>query len=79
MGYFPIGMVGVFQSLGLTATLFLGPLFEAGVVEGGWRNWIRLRGLSATISSWIGWRNMVAVRLYLSRLEILLTFSSRVQ
>jgi len=44
----------------LTAILFVGPLFEAGLVEGGWRNWIRLRGLDAVISSWMGWRNMVA-------------------
>jgi prenyl protein peptidase len=61
MGYFPIGVTEAFQSLGLTAILFLGPLFEAGVVEARWRDWIRLRGVSAAISGWIGWRNMVAV------------------
>lgn len=50
------------KTLGLTAVLFLGPLFEAGVVEGQWRGWIKLRGLNAVISGWIGWRNFVAVR-----------------
>lgn len=61
MGYVPIGLVETAQSLALTAILFVGPLFEAGIVEGGWRDWIRLRGLDAVISSWMGWRNMVAV------------------
>jgi prenyl protein peptidase len=62
MGYFPVGVSEAFKSLGLTAILFLGSLFEGGVVEGRWRDWIRLRGLSAAIGGWIGWRNMVAVR-----------------
>ena len=61
MGYFPVGFIESARSLGLTALLFLGPLFEGGIVEGRGRDWLRLRGLSATISGWIGWRNMVAV------------------
>jgi prenyl protein peptidase len=61
MGYVPVGVAEAFQCLGLTAILFLGPLFEAGVAEGRWRDWIRLRGVSTAISGWIGWRNMVAV------------------
>ncbi len=61
MGYFPVGRIEVFKYLGLTAILFLGPLFEAAVAEGRWRDWVRLRGLSASIGSWIGWRNLVAV------------------
>jgi prenyl protein peptidase len=62
MGYFPIGVAEALQNLGLIAILFLGPLFEAGIAEGRWRDWIRLRGLGASIGSWIGWRNLVAVR-----------------
>lgn len=61
MGYWPLGAAEAVQNLGLTAILFLGPLFEAGVAEGRWQDWIRFRGLSTSISSWIGWRNFVAV------------------
>jgi len=60
MGWFPIGILEALKSVGLTAILFLGPLFESGIAEGGWRNWIRLRGLNTVISGWIGWRNFVA-------------------
>ncbi|KAK2628614.1 hypothetical protein QTJ16_001717 [Diplocarpon rosae] len=60
MGYFPLGILEAAKSLGLTAVLFLGPLFEAGIAEGGWRDWVRLRGLDTIINGWIGWRNMVA-------------------
>jgi prenyl protein peptidase len=77
MGYFPIGIVEAFKGLGLTVILFLGPLFEGGVVEGRWRDWIRLRGLSASISSWIGWRNFVAVCSSLLTPPTLLMFPSR--
>ena len=61
LGYFPIGFLDTSRAVALTAILFLGPLFEAGIVESGWKDWIRLRGLDAVISSWMGWRNMVAV------------------
>lgn len=59
MGWFPIGLVETVKAVGLTAVLFIGPLFEAGIAEGGWRDWIRLRGLEV-ISGWIGYRNLVA-------------------
>jgi prenyl protein peptidase len=62
MGYFPVGVAEVIKNLVLTAILFLGPLFEAGAAEGRWRDWLRLRGFSASVSSWMGWRNLVAVR-----------------
>jgi prenyl protein peptidase len=62
MGYFPIGWEEIVKTLGLTAILFLGPLFEAGIVDGEWKDWIKLKGLNAVISGWIGWRNFVAVR-----------------
>jgi prenyl protein peptidase len=61
MGWFPIGIEEAAKSVALTAILFIGPLFEAGIVEGRWRDWIRLRGLHAVVSGWIGYRNMVAV------------------
>jgi len=65
MGYWPVGLLETVQTLGLTAFLFLGPLYEAGVVEGGWKDWIRLRGVDEVIGSWMGYRNLVAVRLSL--------------
>lgn len=60
MGYFPIGLEETVKAVGLTAILFAGPLFEAGIAEGGWRDWICLRGVNEVISGWIGWRNYVA-------------------
>jgi hypothetical protein len=66
MGWFPIGIVETTKCVGLTAVLFLGPLFEAGIAQGGWRDWIRLRGLDM-LSGWIGYRNLVAVSLALAR------------
>lgn len=61
MGYFPIGLEETVKTVGLTAILFAGPLFEAGVAEGGWRDWICLRGVNEVISGWMGWRNYIAV------------------
>jgi prenyl protein peptidase len=61
LGWYPVGVEESVKAVALTATLFLGPLFEAGIVEGSWRKWIRVRGLNATISGWIGYRNYVAV------------------
>lgn len=61
MGYYPLGLEETVKTVALTAILFAGPLFEAGIAEGGWRDWIRLCGVNETISGWIGWRNYVAV------------------
>lgn len=61
LGYFPMGFTETLNCLILTATLFIGPLFEAGFVEGRWRDWIRLRDVDILLS-WSGWRNLVAVR-----------------
>jgi len=60
LGYFPVGFEETVKAVALTSCLFLGPLFEAGIVECRWRDWIRLRGLDAIVSGWIGWRNIVA-------------------
>jgi prenyl protein peptidase len=61
LGYFPIGLYESAKAVLLTAILFTGPLFEAGIVEGTWRDWVRLRELNATVRGWIGYRNYVAV------------------
>jgi prenyl protein peptidase len=61
LGYFPIGLLESAKCLLLTAILFLGPLFEAGIAEGKWRGWIRAKGLGTSVRGWIGYRNYVAV------------------
>lgn len=61
MGWFPIGIVDAARAVALTVILFAGPLFEAAIVEGAWKDWIRLRGLWEVVGSWIGYRNMIAV------------------
>ncbi|KAH8803218.1 hypothetical protein F5884DRAFT_739444 [Xylogone sp. PMI_703] len=60
MGFFPIGIIETVKCLALTGILFLGPLFESGIVEGGWKDWLRLRGVGDALGSWMGWRNIVA-------------------
>jgi len=60
LGYFPIGLYESAKAVLLTAILFIGPLFEAGIAEGKWRDWVRLRGLAVTVKGWIGYRNYVA-------------------
>ncbi|KAF7957759.1 hypothetical protein EAE96_003329 [Botrytis aclada] len=59
MGYFPIGFVETVKCVSLTAILFAGPLFEEGIAQGQWRDWVRLRGLGA-LKGWIPYRNIVA-------------------
>jgi len=77
MGYLPIGGIEAIKSVTLTAILFIGPLFEAGIAEGAWRDWIHLRGVDVVIRSWIGWRNMIAVRFLLSIIMPSVLTSSR--
>ncbi|KAI9762314.1 MAG: replication factor C subunit 4 [Chaenotheca gracillima] len=60
MGWWPVSILDLARSFLLTAILFLGPLFERGVVEEGWKDWIRGRHVRETLSSWIGWRNFIA-------------------
>lgn len=61
LGWWPVHVSDVAQTLILTAILFVGPLFERGLAEGEWRDWIRGSKLSETLRGWIGWRNYVAV------------------
>ncbi|OJJ43744.1 hypothetical protein ASPZODRAFT_862275 [Penicilliopsis zonata CBS 506.65] len=60
LGVWPIGIFDIAQSFLLTAVLFTGPLFERGIAEGEWREWIRGGRISESLSGWIGWRNYVA-------------------
>ncbi|KAL4888494.1 hypothetical protein BDV59DRAFT_188522 [Aspergillus ambiguus] len=60
MGWWPLGVQEILRSLLLTAILFIGPLFERGIAEGEWKDWIRGNRVSETLRGWIGWRNYVA-------------------
>jgi prenyl protein peptidase len=61
LGWWPVGLTETAKSVALTIILFLGPLYEKGIVEEGWKSWIRGNGISETLGGWIGWRNLVAV------------------
>ncbi|PNY23525.1 CAAX prenyl protease 2 [Tolypocladium capitatum] len=69
MGYWPLGLLETARALLLTALLFAGPLYECLVVDGVWREWLRLEPLRHVGTDWPAWRNMVAVRPPLLRLS----------
>lgn len=60
LGWWPIDPSDILRTLLLCAILFVGPLFEEGIVDGSWKDWIRGRYVVETLSSWTGWRNLVA-------------------
>ncbi|KAI9677616.1 MAG: hypothetical protein M1817_006570 [Caeruleum heppii] len=60
LGYWPLSLLDIAKSVLLTAVLFAGPLFESGIVEGGWRTWLRGQRMRESLGGWIGWRNYVA-------------------
>ncbi|ORX92186.1 hypothetical protein BCR34DRAFT_262892 [Clohesyomyces aquaticus] len=59
LGVWPISLLDTAKTMLLVATLFAGPLFEAGVVDGGCKDWIRGRRMYEVLSSWMGYRNFV--------------------
>ena len=73
LGWYPVSILDLVKVLFLTSLLFAGPLFESGIVESGWRDWIQGHSLQDTLSSWIGFRNFVAVGLPILLLLFLLT------
>ena len=62
LGWWPVYPTDVLRPLLLTMILFVGPLFERALAEGGWKRWITGRPLVETLGSHVGWRNYVAVR-----------------
>lgn len=60
MGYYPFGILSTLKSTVLLLLLFSGPLFEAGIVEGSWKSWIRFEHLPTLFSCWHTYRNLVA-------------------
>ncbi|KAF2182774.1 CaaX prenyl protein-like proteinase Rce1 [Zopfia rhizophila CBS 207.26] len=59
LGFWPISVMDTAKTMLLVAILFAGPLFEAGIVDGGWKDWIRGNSVQEVLSSWIGYRNFV--------------------
>ena len=62
LGVWPIPILDIGKTMLLVMTLFAGPLFEQGIVDGELKDWIRFKGLHTSLSSWIGYRNYVVVR-----------------
>ncbi|OCL08132.1 Abi-domain-containing protein [Glonium stellatum] len=60
LGWWPVSLVDIGKTLLLVAILFAGPLFEAGIAEGGWKDWLRGTHVREVLSSWMGYRNFVA-------------------
>ncbi|KAI9797756.1 MAG: hypothetical protein M1835_006928 [Candelina submexicana] len=60
LGWWPIGIVEIIKPTFLTTILFAGPLFEKGIAEGGWRDWIQGKRVTEVLGGWIGWRNFIA-------------------
>jgi len=63
LGLWPISLFDTARTILLVIILFAGPLFEHGVVDGAFKNWIRLREVHEVLSSWIGYRNFIVVSL----------------
>jgi prenyl protein peptidase len=61
LGVWPVSPVDTIRTMLLVIILFAGPIFEHGIVDGSWRDWIKLEGFRETLSSWIGYRNFVVV------------------
>jgi prenyl protein peptidase len=62
MGYWPVGLAETLKSCLLTGLLFAAPLYEALVIDGGWREWISgFQPLRDIWAEWPAWRNLVAV------------------
>lgn len=59
LGAWPISVWDTARSMLLVIILFAGPIFEYGVVDGEFKDWIRLKGVRETLTSWIGYRNFI--------------------
>ena len=59
-GLYPVHIIDVLRCLLLVAILFVGPLFEFGLVEGNWRLWFSPSyAKEAVWDDWQGLRNIV--------------------
>lgn len=75
-GLWPVSVFDIARGMLLVCILFAGPLYENGIVDGAWKDWIKLKGVRETLSSWIGYRNFIVVRTSSSRRGTALTPST---
>lgn len=61
LGLWPVSLFDSARTLLLVAILFAGPIFEHGLVDGQLGDWVKLKGVYESLSSWIGYRNFVVV------------------
>jgi prenyl protein peptidase len=61
LGLWPVSLFDTARTMLLVIILFAGPIFEHGVVDGAWSDWLKLRGVHESLSSWIGYRNFIVV------------------
>ncbi|PSN67841.1 hypothetical protein BS50DRAFT_492445 [Corynespora cassiicola Philippines] len=65
LGCWPVSLLDTARTMLLVAILFAGPLFEHGIVEGEWEDWIRCRGMYNTnmsqgpVSEELIWRALI--------------------
>ena len=60
LGVFPVNLIDTAKCMLLLIILFIGPLFETGIVEGNWRHWGRWSVIKKdVIDDWTGWRSLV--------------------
>ncbi|KAG9195380.1 prenyl protein peptidase [Alternaria panax] len=59
LGMWPVSPLDTLRTMLLVTILFAGPIFEHGIVDGGWRDWVKLNGVHESLSSWIGYRNFI--------------------
>jgi prenyl protein peptidase len=61
LGLWPVSPIDTARTMLLVIILFAGPIFEHGVVDGALKDWLKLRGVHESLSSWIGYRNFIVV------------------
>ena len=59
LAVWPVDLGDVVKVFALVLVLFLGPLFEVAVVDGGWRHWSPRAVKQLLWDDWIGYRNIV--------------------
>jgi prenyl protein peptidase len=61
LGLWPVSPFDTARTMLLVIILFAGPIFEHGIVDGALKDWLKLRGVYESLSSWIGYRNFIVV------------------
>lgn len=59
LGVWPVYAIDTLKVLALVAILFIGPLYESMLADGGWRDLTPMNAVDVLWDSWIGYRNLV--------------------